>query len=456
VVLPLCKSFHSGSRRFTPEVLNECTDVTQDTQKYRRHSFENGNDAETVLCVTSVNAHAPTLTLAIVGAGPVGLALGLMAARQLPQAHITLFDAKDLSVPVAADPRALALSLGSVQILQRLGVWPDVAPNAMLIDAVHVSQQQPALLGFAGEPALRICAQDEGVDCLGAVARYGAIVAPLQAAWLDACEQNPARLQTRFGTKVNAFKALPQGVEIDAGVVDAFDLVVVAEGGVFAQQPHKPVSALYHQTAWVGEVTLEGGTRGVAYERFTPQGPAALLPLPNAPDTPATQHRAALVWCVSDADDPVRALNNDQRQAVLNTVFAPGTGRITAVSTLKSFALGLSAERRVVQGRTVRIGNAAQTLHPVAGQGLNLGLRDAFELCAELARGGPIGLALKTLERRRFLDRWAMIGATDFLARSFIWPLPGLTSLRGLGLAALQMASPLKSKLARHMMFGSR
>ncbi len=428
------------------------------------------------------------ITLAIVGAGPVGLALGLMAARQLPQAQITVFDARDLHAPVATDPRTLALSLGSVQALQRLGVWAQIGPHATPIAAVHVSQQQPTLLGlpwgFGGEPALHIRAADEGVDFLGAVARYGHIVAPLQAAWLAACEQNPARLHTRFGRSVSGFKTVPQGIELDVGVVDMFDLAVVAEGGVSAQQFNKPLSAAYDQTAWVGEVSIEGGTPGVAYERFTPEGPAALLPLPGgtqapsppAPLTlvgeglgeraldaahqfeshPAAPHRAALVWCVKDATDPVRNLNNEQRQAVLNTLFAPVTGRITAVSPLKSFALGLSAEKRVVQGRTVRIGNAAQTLHPVAGQGLNLGLRDAFELCTELAKGDPIDVALKNLERKRFLDRWAMIGTTDFLARSFTWPLPGLNSLRGLSLAALQMASPLKSKLVRHMMFGSR
>jgi len=141
-------------------------------------------------------------------------------------------------------------------------------------------------------------------------------------------------------------------------------------------------------------------------------------------------------------------------------VFHPRVGRLAAITPLKRFALGLNAERTLVEGRTVRIGNAAQTLHPVAGQGLNLGLRDAHALIAALrsaqAAGGGIDAALKQVEWQRAPDRWALIAATDFLARSFTWQLPGLASARGLGLAALQALSPAKRLLARQMMFGWR
>jgi 2-octaprenyl-6-methoxyphenol hydroxylase len=398
-----------------------------------------------------------SFSIAVIGAGPVGLALALQAARSLPQAHITVFDGRSIDHPVAADPRTLALSLGSVHSLERLGVWPQVAPQSAAIRAVHVSQQQPALLGLlrssTAEPQLQISAEDEGVAQLGAVASYGAIVAPLQAAWLTACEADAQRLHSRFGTRVQGLKPVAGGVEIDAGIVEHFDLAVVAEGGVFADQARKALTHDYAQTAWVGTVTIEGGTRGVAYERFTPQGPAALLPLP---DSPQGAQQAALVWCVNQADDPVHALTEAQRLTVLGTVFAPCTGRITAISALKSFALGLNAEHSLVQGRTVRIGNAAQTLHPVAGQGLNLGLRDAHALVEQLALDADLNRALSRVQWQRAPDRWAMIAATDFLARSFTWNLPGLSTLRGMGLAALGRAKPLKSLLARRMMFGGR
>jgi 2-octaprenyl-6-methoxyphenol hydroxylase len=220
---------------------------------------------------------------------------------------------------------------------------------------------------------------------------------------------------------------------------------------VFADQARKALTHDYAQTAWVGTATLAGATPGLAFERFTRQGPAALLPLPPAADG---QARAALVWCVTSADDPVRDLSETQRLAVLNTLFPPEAGRVVALSPLKAFALGLNAERTLVDGRTVRIGNAAQTLHPVAGQGLNLGLRDVQALVAALRWADDLDAALRRVEWARAPDRWAMIAATDFLARSFTWQLPGAASARGLGLAALGALPPVKTWLARRMMFG--
>jgi 2-octaprenyl-6-methoxyphenol hydroxylase len=407
-----------------------------------------------------------SLKLAVVGAGPVGLALALHAASALPDAEITLFDARPADKDVSGDPRTLALSLGSVQLLERLGAWP--AESAQPIAEVHVSQQAPSLAAAFtsrfGEPALSIRARDEGVPLLGAVLSYGAIVAPLQAAWQAAVAREPKRLFGRFGASVAALKNVvaPAGVEVDAGIAERFDLAVVAEGGVFATTAKNEIvdgrrsPALRHdygQTAWVGTVTFAAGSdataaHGVAYERFTRHGPAALLPLRDG--------RAGLVWCVDSADDPVKALSDAQRVVVLNTIFHPRTPRLAAVSPLKAFPLGLLAERTLVDGRTVRIGNAAQTLHPVAGQGLNLGMRDAFELVRALARERDVDAVLRKLEWQRAPDRWAMIAATDFLARSFTWTLPGAAAARGLGIAALQALGPVKSAIARQMMFGSR
>jgi len=252
---------------------------------------------------------------------------------------------------------------------------------------------------------------------------------------------------------VTALKDVEEGVEVDAGIAECFDLVVVAEGGVFADQERKGLRRDYRQTAWVGQLTLAGGTPGMAFERFTRHGPAALLPLRPGADGVA---RAALVWCVASDDDPVRELNEAQRLAVLNTLFPAAAGRLLSITPLKDFPLGLNAERSLVSGRRVRIGNAAQTLHPVAGQGLNLGLRDAYELVSVLRLEGDLDAALKRVDWARAGDRWTMIATTDFLARSFTWSAPGMAAARGLALAALQTLSPLKSLLARRMMFGGR
>ncbi|WP_028996903.1 FAD-dependent monooxygenase [Azohydromonas australica] len=389
--------------------------------------------------------------IAVVGAGPVGLALGLMAARQLPQAQISLFDSRSADKDVSGDPRVLALSLGSVQLLQQLKAWN--AASAQPIQDVLVSQQPPGTLPLGGEPQVRISAVEEAVPMLGAVQSYGAVVAPLQRAWLEQAAAEPQRLFTRFGTPVASIKPLPQGVEVDAGIAESFDLAVVAEGGVFAEQARRSIARDYGQTAWIGTVTLEGGRPGLAIERFTRQGPAALLPLPPGPDG---LHRAALVWCVDSRDDPVKDLTDTQRLLVLSNVFPAEAGRLVAVTPMKAFALGLNAERTLARDRTVRIGNAAQTLHPVAGQGLNLGLRDAYALVHALKRSGSVEAALRRVEFQRAPDRWSVIAATDFLARSFTWQLPGLPTARALGLALLQAVPPLKSALARQMMFGRR
>lgn len=426
---------------------------------------------------------ARTPDLAVVGAGPVGLALALLAADRLPGARVTLFDARPLDHDLARDARTLALSLGSVQLLDRLGAWP--AALSTPITEVHVSQQAfgPLASGrwlpppLRREPEVRLRATEEAVPMLGAVLPYGRLVAAMQAVWLARASAEPQRLVTRFGQPVAALKPVPgvaaagsdrpgvaaavsdrPGVEVDAGIAERFDLAVVAEGGVFADQARKAITADYRQTAWVGTVTLENARAGVAYERFTRHGPVALLPLPPSDSAPAggAVARASLVWCTDARDDPVERLDDTQRLAVLNTLLHGEVGRAVAITPLKRFALGLNAERTLANGAVVRIGNAAQTLHPVAGQGLNLGLRDAFELVEALRREHDVAAALRRVEWRRAPDRWALIATTDFLARSFTWQLPGADLLRGAALAALDVAGPAKHLLARQFMFGRR
>ena len=430
-----------------------------------------------------MSAPAP-LSLALVGAGPVGLSLALQLAAALPQAAITVFDARPPGADPGRDPRTLALSLGSVQVLEALGLGAAMAAHGTPIRSVHVSQQTPtlgpgllprplaALLLPEGEPVVRIAAEELGVPALGTVMRHGALVAPLQALWEAACAREPQRLTLRLGTPVAAVREQADGVELDCGIVERHDLAVIAEGGVFAEQARKALRHDYGQTAWVGTVTLARPLDGMAVERFTASGPAALLPLPPGvaggatPSADDGQPRAALVWCVPSADDPVAPLDTAGRLALLNTIFPEAVGPLTGLSPLKGFALGLNAERSLVAGRQIRIGNAAQTLHPVAGQGLNLGLRDAQALVAALVAaeerahrsGSPLDLkaALRRIEWQRAPDRWSLIATTDLLARGFTWPGPALSTLRGLGLAAVGQFAPVRRALARQMMYGWR
>ncbi|MDL2337706.1 MAG: 2-octaprenyl-6-methoxyphenyl hydroxylase, partial [Pseudomonadota bacterium] len=172
------------------------------------------------------------LRLAVVGAGPVGLSLALHAARALPHAQISVFDSRAVDADVSGDPRTLAMSLGSVQLLQRLGVWRD--DMAQPITEVHVSQQAPSLVGvvggllgrWLGEPQVRISAAEVGVPMLGAVLSYGTVTAALQHAWMQASHAEPQRLINRFATPVRSLKPLDApgsgdvGVEIDADIAE--------------------------------------------------------------------------------------------------------------------------------------------------------------------------------------------------------------------------------------------
>jgi 2-octaprenyl-6-methoxyphenol hydroxylase len=221
------------------------------------------------------------LRIAVVGAGPAGLALGLLAAQRLPHAQVSVFDARGADHDVARDPRTLALSLGSVQLLRRLRAWPESAAQPIL--DVHVSQAPPSATLWGGKPAeVRIRAADEGVEMLGAVLTYGTLVAPLQRAFLERCAAEPQRLSLRLGTPVAALKDALNEIEVDAGIAERFDLAVVAEGGIFAEQARKVLTHDYAQSAWVGQVSLQGGTSGLAIERFTANGPLALVPLAPA------------------------------------------------------------------------------------------------------------------------------------------------------------------------------
>lgn len=445
---------------------------------------------------------APRARLAIIGAGPVGLALALLMARRCPQWSVSLYDARPLQADVGSDPRTLALSLGSVQLLRQLRAWPPAAWQS--IQEVRVSQEAAALAAFEPRPQVSIRATELGVEALGAVLSYGALVPALQRQWEAEVLAQPARLHHRFGHPVAGLKIVdgPNGpadaaqVEVDCANAERFDLAVVAEGGVFMRGTAKAELAIdsarhtagastavpgwvkawvdrslthdYGQTAWVGTVGLSGAQPGVAIERFTRQGPVALLPLPAAPDPALAQadalagvQRASLVWCVNAQDDPVPTLDDAQRMALLNTLLPADCGRIERLGPLKSFALGLQAQTTLVrEGCLVRIGNAAQTLHPVAGQGLNLGLRDAYALVEQLQHSGRTAQAwaqaLQRVQWSRAADRWSMIAATDFLARSFTWSLPGAASARALGLMAVERLPGLKPLLARRMMFGQR
>ncbi len=376
--------------------------------------------------------------VAICGAGPVGMALAaLLARRGVPGSSIVLIDGKSLGQAIS-DPRSIALAWGSRLLLDEVGAWSALASSATAIHQIHVSRR-----GHLGRSLMD--REEHGLEALGYVARYGDVVDALARA----CER--AGVQVLRPLRVGGIEESPDGVRLllDDGRTLRAKIAVQAEGGVFGEQAGKSATRDYGQTAVIARVSTSSPRAHRAFERFTDEGPLALLPQDGADG-----HQYALVWCVQ----PERAqrlldLGEDEFLHELGEAFGERLGTLTKVSPRLAFPLGLNADPRAT-ARTVAIGNAAQTLHPVAGQGLNLGLRDAAVLARLLAREmTPAAIDRFALEREG--DRGMVIRATDTMARVFADRGP-LQPLFGLALAALDTVKPARMLLAELMMFGRR
>ena len=355
----------------------------------------------------------------------------------MPGERIALVDARSLGQAIS-DPRSIALAWGSRMLLEDVGAWPGISTSATAIHEIHVSRR-----GHLGRSVMD--RSEHGVDALGYVARYGDVVDALARA----CERE--RVQVLRPVRVTSIDEGSDAValHLDDGRTLNAKMAVQAEGGVFGEQQDKTQTRDYGQTAVIARVSTSAPIAHRAFERFTDEGPLALLPQDGL-----DAHQYALVWCVR----PERAqqlldLGADDFLSQLGAAFGERLGSFTRVSERVAFPLGLNADPRVT-GRTVAIGNAAQTLHPVAGQGLNLGLRDAAVLARMLARDlSPAALDRFTQARER--DRGMVIRATDTMARVFAGTGP-LQSLFGLTLAALDTVKPARTLLAELMMFGRR
>jgi len=352
----------------------------------------------------------------IVGGGPAGMALALALRRNGVASRIV--DARPRGA-AQSDARILALSHGSRLSLEMLGVWQDIPHTP--IATVHVSQQ-----GSLGRTLIR--ADEEGVPALGYVLAAGALAAALAAA-VDA-----AAIAWRGETKVGPGRTAGES------------LVVHAEGHV--EDGPDVRRADYGQHAVI--CMARGGAHGnIAWERFTPAGPVALLP--------CRAEYAVVLTCPAADGARIAALPDADFLALLQARCGPRV-RLAGVGPRRVYPLGLRLRKTAVGARAVWIGNAAQTLHPVAGQGFNLALRDIIELADTLSAAADPGDArlLARYAARRRLDRYAAAGFTDALVRLFSNDLAPLRHLRGAGLLALDLCAPARRFLARRMMFGAR
>jgi 2-octaprenyl-6-methoxyphenol hydroxylase len=380
--------------------------------------------------------------LVIVGGGPVGAALALALAGS--GRKVALYEARQ-DLGASDDERTLAISYGSALILARLGVW-EALPAPTPIESIHVSQQ-----GGFGRSLLT--AAQSRVPALGYVLRY----AGLQRALADALARS-AGITVVGGASVEqvgeergvAFARVRVGGE---AVQAHARLLVIADGGArLAQQAGAILASRdYEQHAVVANVRASAPHGARAYERFCHGGPVALLPF---------EDRFALIWTAA----PARAaelvdMGEEGFLSRLQSHFGDRAGRFLSVSARARFALALRYAEDPVLGRIVLLGNAAQALHPIAGQGFNLGLRDAWDLAAIVRReagdDAGAGAALSRYRALRAADRRAGIAFTDSLVRMFSSDVAPVRWLRGGGLALLDALPPAKRMFVRRMTFGA-
>jgi 2-octaprenyl-6-methoxyphenol hydroxylase len=375
--------------------------------------------------------------IVIAGGGPVGaaLALGLRASGH----RVTLLEARAFDA-VSADARMIALSQGSRLILERLGAWQALTAVTPIRDIV-VSQQR-----HFGR--VELSAQEAGVPALGYVASYSAV----QRALMHALAGGSVDVMTGCVAREFEGGADATVLKVDcAGATRNFEarLVALADGAEGMRVAHVEERD-YRQSALVCDVVSELPHRHRAFERFTADGPLALLP---------TVRGWSLVWTVRPARaSELAALDEARFCAELHAAFGATLGAFRVAGARQVFPLKLKYTQRPVAPRVVLVGNAAQSLHPVTGQGFNLGLRDAWELAAALrdARdpGDPATINAYFAERR--FDRTATILFTDTLIRLFSNDIPLLGRLCSAGLTVLGGIAPAKNFLVRRMMFGAR
>jgi 2-octaprenyl-6-methoxyphenol hydroxylase len=399
--------------------------------------------------------------VAIVGGGMVGASLAL-AFRGLG-VDVLLVEgiAPGSSAQPSFDDRTTALGNASRRIFEGLGVWGDIAPQASGIRTIHVSDA--GRFGFA-----RLRAQEQGIDAFGYVAANRVIGAalwkqlsavsggvvlrvPAKAEGIEVTEEGASFTLVSGAGVGGAAAGGVSGAGVDADVRETVEarLLVAADGahsGVRAAAAIEADVEDYDQIAIVANVGADHPHDGTAYERFTPSGPIAVLPLYDG--------SYGVIWsCRPEDAAGVLSLDDDSYLRELQARFGWRAGRFVRAGRRASYPLKLTRAAATTATRTVLIGNAAQALHPVAGQGFNLGLRDAAMLAEVIANAGGGDVGAPELLRRfaewRSADRGGVVRFTDGLVKLFGSSRPGVGILRNLGLLMFDLAPPAKSALAR-------
>jgi 2-octaprenyl-6-methoxyphenol hydroxylase len=392
------------------------------------------------------DTNASDCDIAIAGGGMVGLSLAA-ALAELPFKVVVI-------EPVAAeadhqpsfDARTTALSGGSRRVFEGIGVWAAVASSATPIRRIHVSER--GSFGMA-----RLTAEEQGVAALGYTVENRRLGAALRerCAALSSLRLCSASVREAAASDSGALLVTDRGERIAAR------LVVAADGAQSAVRAALGIGARvsdYRQQAVIAHVDTARFHEYTAYERFTPEGPIAVLPI--------AEGRSAVIWALApEAAARALALNDARFISELQLAFGLRLGRFTRVGRRQSYPLALTRSEHVTATRAVILGNAAQGLHPVAGQGFNLALRDVAALAELMAEDVAVtGAAAdpgsaNLLERYaawRKPDREAVVRFTDSLVRGFGLPFAPARMLRASGLLLFDLLRPVKHEFARRTM----
>lgn len=381
----------------------------------------------------------------IIGGGPVGATLAL--ALQQGSITSTILEARSQGAS-HQDQRALALSYGSRMILERLGLWQELESAATAINSIHISQR-----GSFGRSVLK--AEDHGQESLGYVLSYGALCRALDNALVDhpevtvLYESEAQHVLPAADTATVEFSHAGERKRLKAAIA------VLADGGrgIGDIPGISRETKEYGHDALVSKVSCELPHDNIAYERFTPAGPMALLP--NG------ERDFSLVW-TGKSEDIEKLLELDESTFLqsLHEHFGDRVGRFLKVGKRLSFPLKLSYLDPTTAPHLAIIGNAAQTMHPVAGQGFNVGMRDAWELARVIMETPAPSWGNETMlsgyRQQRRQDTKGGVLFTDFLVNTFSNDLVGLSAIRATALGLLDIAKPLKQRLVRKMSYGAR
>ncbi len=383
----------------------------------------------------------PDFDLIIVGGGMVGSSLAY--ALRNTAMKIAIIEATEPSSEYqpSYDDRGIALSYGSQRIFETMDLWSQLKTYATAISDIHVSDR-----GHFG--VTRLSAQDEQVPALGQV-----ITARYMGQVLNHAIAQQANLEPIWKATVTSLEQFDDyaQLQLDNGRQLSAQLIVAADGAHSTLRQLLGLGALerdYQQTAITANISTERPHKGCAYERFTDTGPIALLPM--------SDNRCSLVWTVKSGDDAAILASSDADfLGQLQQRFGYRLGKLTQVGQRNSYPLKLVQADQPIQRRVVLIGNAAHSLHPIAGQGFNLGLRDVVALADVLADGhadyGDSRL-LHDYSQWRQSDQDKVIAYTSSLVSLFSNDNPFLGHLRGAGLSLMEMLPPAKHWLAKHSM----